>query len=114
MIGGEILALLLLAAAVIAVVAPLLRDDAAEAERVSSAVSEVRDLQSRREMLLASLRDLEDDFATGKVDQADYSELRASMSSEAVEIMKQLDALDEAARKATPVGVPKPKRRRRR
>jgi hypothetical protein len=101
--------LLGLAAGVVAfVLAPLLRADAAEAERVSAVVSEERDLASRREMLVATLRDLEDDRATGKVDEADYAELHARLSAEAVVVLRQIDAIDEARRTGGPVGVPAP------
>ena len=88
------------------VIAPLLRKDAAEAERISAAVSEERDLESRREMLVAALKDVEDDRSTGKLDDDDYKQLKDELSSEAVTVMKELDALAEAREKATPVGIP--------
>ena len=106
MIAGEILALVFGVAVVAYVLAPLFRQDAAEAERVGAAVSELRDLASKREMLLSALRDLEDDHASGKIDEEDYREMHDRLSAEAVEIMKQLDAVDEAQRSATPVGMP--------
>ena len=98
--------LVVAAAAVAFVVAPLLRRDAAEAERIGAAVSDERDLSSRHEMLLASLKDLEDDRSTGKLDDADYARVKAELSSQAVAIMKQLDALGEARRRAAPVALP--------
>jgi hypothetical protein len=107
--AGGILAAAVGAATLWYVVAPLLRKDAAESERISAAVSEERDLESRREMLVSALKDLEDDRATGKVDDADYDGLKTSLSSDAVEVMKQLDALDEARQKAHPVALPTPK-----
>ena len=75
------------------VLAPLFRKDAAEAERVVAVTSAVRELQSRREMLLASLKDLEDDKATGKLDDRDYDELKGKLTGQAVEVMKRLDEL---------------------
>ena len=60
-------------------------------------------------MLLAALKDLEDDRSTGKIDQKDYSQLKTELSTEAIEIMKQLDALDQARSKALPVALPKQK-----
>ena len=107
--AGILLSLALAALVGYYVLAPLFRADAAEAERISSAVSEERDLQSRREMLLAALKDLEDDRATGKLDQKDYSQMKTELSTETIEIMKQLDALDEARTKSSPVAMPKPK-----
>jgi len=100
----------LAAAAAWFIVAPLFRRDAAEAERVGAAVSEERDLRSRHEMLLAALKDLEDDHATGKIDDADYAGQRAELSTQAVAIMKQTDALDEARARSTPVALPEPER----
>jgi hypothetical protein len=98
---------LLLASAVVAfVLAPLFRRDAAEAERVGAVHSEERDLASRREMLIAALRELEDDRAARRIDEPDYAELHARLSSEAVDVMRQLDAIDEARRGVRPVGVP--------
>jgi cytochrome c-type biogenesis protein CcmI len=109
MTAGILLTLLVALAAGVYVLAPLFRADAAEAERISSAVSEERDLQSRREMLLAALKDLEDDRATGKIDQQDHSRLKNELTTETIEIMKQLDALAEARAKSSPVAVPKTK-----
>jgi cytochrome c-type biogenesis protein CcmI len=109
MSAGILVSLVLAALVGCYVLAPLFRADAAEAERISSAVSEERDLQSRREMLLAALKDLEDDRATGKLDQKDYSQMKTELSTEAIEIMKQLDALGEARAKSSPVALPKPK-----
>lgn len=94
------------AVAVWFVVAPMLRADAAEAERIGAAVSDERDLRSRHEMLLGSLKDLEDDRATGKVDDEDYARSKSELSTQAVLIMKQLDALAEARHRAAPVALP--------
>jgi len=88
------------------VIAPLRRPDAAQAERIGAAVSEERDLRSRHEMLLSSLKDLEDDRATGKLDDADYHGLKGDLSSQAVGVMKQLDALERARHGSTPVPLP--------
>ena len=60
-------------------------------------------------MLLAALKDLEDDRATGKIDQNDYSRLKTELTTETVDIMKQLDALAEAREKSSPVAIPKTK-----
>ena len=88
------------------VLAPLFRKDAAEAERVGAVQSEERDLVSRREMLVGALRDLEDDRAAGRVDERDYADLHARLSGEAVDVLRQLDAIDEAAQRGRPVGMP--------
>lgn len=78
------------------IVAPLLRADAAEAERLTAAVSEAQDLDSRREMAMLALRDLEDDRATGKIGDADYEEMKARLSAQAVEILQRIEELGPA------------------
>lgn len=77
------------------VAAPLLRSDAAESERVVSAESEAVELQSRHAMLLASLADLEEDRATGKLSDADYERFHESLTGRAVDVLKKIDALPE-------------------
>ena len=75
------------------VLAPLFRPGAAEAERTARHVSDEQELESQREMALAALRDLEDDRVTGKIGDDDYDDLKARLSSRAVDILKRLDDL---------------------
>jgi len=77
----------------VVVLAPLFRPDAQAAERVSNALSAEQDLSTRHAMALAALRDLEDDRQTGKIGDADYTQLRAKLETRAVELMKSLDGL---------------------
>jgi hypothetical protein len=77
----------------VVVLAPLFRPDAQEAERVSNALSQEQDLTTRHAMVLAGLRDLEDDRQTGKIGDADYAALRAKLEANAVSLMKSLDEL---------------------
>ena len=63
---GAALALLLGVAAAVWVTLPALRRDSASEEEASSVLSEARELHSQHEMLVASLRDLEDDRAIYK------------------------------------------------
>lgn len=101
----EALAILIVSGAVLAfVAAPLLRTDAAEAERISWALSGAAELHSRHTMVLSSLKDLEDDRATGKLDDADYESLKARLTVEAVELMKQLDEAKERESRPEPTG----------
>jgi hypothetical protein len=100
---GALIAATLGIAALAWVIAPLLRADSGDGSPLSEAVSEARDLQSQREMLLASLKDLEDDHDTAKVGDEDYEELKARLTRQAVDVMKRLDeaqtaALEESAR----------------
>jgi len=101
-----ILAFLALAAAVLWYVAsPLLREDAAESERIVSANSEAVELQSRHAMLLAALADLEEDRATGKLDDSDYEQLEADLSRSAIDVMRKIDELEARP----PAGPPGPR-----
>lgn len=54
-------------------------------------------LARRREASLAALRDLDFDYATGKVAEADYGPLRQALVAEAAEILTQLDQVQAAA-----------------
>jgi len=71
-------------------------------------LSEARELASRQSMLLATLRDLEDDRATEKLEDADYESMRARLTAETAEVMRRLDEIeaqhgeeDEAAERAS-------------
>ena len=89
---------LLAAGSLAFIVAPLLRRDAREAERVAAAVSAEMDLHSQHDMVLAALKDLEEDRATDKVDDADYESLKSRLTERIVGLMKQMDELDEQHR----------------
>ena len=99
--------LLVAAAVLVFVAAPLLRVDAAQAEEQSRRIGEASELQSRHDMLLAALKDLEEDRATGKLDDADYESLKTRLTAEAVEVLKQLDAAQQRLDEPEPVG-PRP------
>jgi hypothetical protein len=90
--AGVVVGIVLAAGAAAFVLAPLFRDESNEASRRSAENSTLLDLQSRHDMALAALKDLKDDRSTGKIGDIDYRELKAKLTSEAVEIMKQLDA----------------------
>jgi hypothetical protein len=48
----------------------------------------------QKEMVYGAIRDLDFDFQTGKVDQKDYADLCQQLEREAVQILRQLDAVD--------------------
>lgn len=102
MTAGTVFVLLLAAVLVVLVVAPLFRRDALVAERVRAAQSEDVEIESERSMVLTALRDLEDDRATGKVDQADHADMHGRLTARAIELMQRADAL--AAERAQPAG----------
>ena len=102
MTSGALASMLLAAGAVAFVLLPLFRKDAAQEERASWLFGEARELHSQREMAITALRDLEDDWATGKIGETDYAELKAKLSGWAIDAMRRLDALEPAQRGTSP------------
>ncbi len=94
MTAAILLALALAALAYLA--APLVRRDALETEeRQEPVLDELRELHARQQMLLASLKDLEDDRATDKIDAADYERLNGELAAQAMEVMQRLDQAEQ-------------------
>ncbi|MEL6183487.1 MAG: zinc ribbon domain-containing protein [Myxococcota bacterium] len=61
---------------------------------------EVRDyererLEGEKQLLLKGIKDLEADFATGKMDQREYDEIRVASEKRAIAIIRELKAMDE-------------------
>ncbi|HZN55347.1 MAG TPA: hypothetical protein VFB67_08490 [Candidatus Polarisedimenticolaceae bacterium] len=92
MIAALLIVALALAVAAF-VLGPLFRPDAREAERVAGKISAEQDLTAQHAMALSALRDLEEDRATGKIGDSDYAEMKERLASQAVALMKRLDAL---------------------
>ena len=106
MTSGTIVAIFCFAAALVFVLAPLFRADAAQEERRNRNLSEEEALLSEREMALASLRDLDDDRATGKIGDEDYAGAKAQLTERAVDLMKRLDEVEARRTRPRPEGVP--------
>ena len=106
---GAIVALALLGTATLVWIAgPVLRAATHHSDEHMQGLGRARELQSRHQQLLASLRDLEDDRTTDKIDEADYQEMHTRLSAEAIEVMRAMDELKderetvaEAERKAS-------------
>ncbi|GEM_PF-179135 len=85
------------------VVSPFLgdREDQVRFELLDEELGQIEELVSRKSVLLQTLRDIEFDHETGKLDDADYERLRAKHEKRAVDVMRQLqqmrgdDELDE-------------------
>jgi len=112
-IAGTWIALALAAVAALLVAAPLWRARGATRRPPVEELDEARELQSQQEMLLSSLRDLEDDHATDKVGEDDYRVLHAKLSAEAIAVMRRLDAAEqrreaEVASRTVPHPGPRP------
>jgi hypothetical protein len=86
--------IVVLAAVVMFVSAPLRRGPAAGTWPVEPAVeqtSELGDLEAARDAKLRELRDAELDHRTGKLSDADYQALDAALRAEAIDILRALD-----------------------
>lgn len=94
MIAFQVAAALALAAAVLwAVLGPLFRPTAP----ASSPLDELVDpLETPKGRVLAALRELEFDRATGKLSQGDYEQLTTKYSAEALRLQREEDASREA------------------
>jgi hypothetical protein len=102
-----VVVLLIAAAALAFVAAPLFRTHpAGEPDWQACALSRARELQSQRDMLLGSLKDLEDDRATDKIGDEDYRDLKARLSGQAIEVLKRLDELEQEREQASDVVRP--------
>lgn len=60
----------------------------------SSERPELEQLSLQKETLYTAIRDLDFDFQTSKVDEADYQELRHQLEGEALQVLRALDAID--------------------
>jgi hypothetical protein len=98
--NGLAIALVLAAAAAAAAYlsGPLLRAGAARPME-----DELPATRREREEIYVSLRDLEDDFATGKLSEADYAGMRADLRARAVQLLQE--ERDAALAPARPAAV---------
>ena len=90
-------AVLVAAAVVLYVVQPVFSGEKAP---LVSLDEEFTEAEARRHLTLVALRDVEYDYATGKVDERDYRRLRDELAREA------LDALQEVRRSREQAGGP--------
>ncbi len=51
------------------------------------------DLETRKAEIYAAIKDIEFDYQMGKLSEEDYTQLRNQYKAEAVQILKQLDAI---------------------
>jgi cytochrome c-type biogenesis protein CcmI len=84
-------ALLLVTAVVMFILLPVAKGQHASLSREDDELTEA---EARRRVTLLALRDVEYDYHTGKLDEADYMALRAELSAEALAALEAAD--DEA------------------
>ena len=99
---AALLTLVLLAAVIAVVSAPLLRRRTPMGTNSTTRAGRATELEAPRHAELSAareakyreIRDAELDYKTGKLSQADYEALDATLRVEAVEILDQLEALE--------------------
>lgn len=89
-----LLSLLLVGIVLALVLRPLLVARAERQSLVEERDDELENLLFEREALLAALRDIRFDREMGKLTEEDFSTLDAQYRARAVEVLKQLDAVD--------------------
>ena len=88
-----LLALILLAFIAAFVSVPLRR--AAEPEPDDPAEAQRAELEARKEAMYREIRDAESDRASGKLSEEDFGRINRELRSEAIEILKRIDRLDQ-------------------
>ncbi len=86
-LAGLLAALLLTALALIIVAYPLLRHSESTGARRSSQ----RNLDTNYQRVLINIRDLDEDFATGKLDAHSYHDEREAWTRRGIELLRQID-----------------------
>lgn len=99
-VEGLILTFTILAVAVLWGAAPLLRARAG-GDKLNSAAQKQHDrLSAHYERALTNIRDLDEDFATGKIQQEDYEPEREKWVQRGIQILMALDEQDLLGAKA--------------
>lgn len=73
---------------------PLLNRRAAEIAGGDVAESELTDLLYKKESAYIALKELDFDFRTGKIDDADYQEMKSRFEANAVAILGKIEELE--------------------
>lgn len=84
-----VLGMLVILAVAVVVLEPIVRGTRASLERSGDEMSEA---EATRRVRLLALRDAEYDYQMGKLDEADYLEIRAELAAEALEAMEAVEA----------------------
>jgi cytochrome c-type biogenesis protein CcmI len=92
-------AVLLVAAVVLFILQPMLSGQRASMHRE---LDEPTEAEARRRVTLLALRDVEYDYATGKLDENDYRTLKRELSAEALTALERFDAETAAGPAAAP------------
>lgn len=82
-------AVLLVAAVILFILQPMLSGRRVSLHRE---LDEPTEAEARRRVTLLALRDVEYDFATGKLDEADYNAMRTELAAEALQALEQVES----------------------
>jgi len=91
---GLLISLVLTAAAVLLVVYPLIRPSRERNSSQGSIQQQTDRVQAYYERVLTNIRDLDEDFATGKIREADYREEREVWVHRGIRLLRVQDQLD--------------------
>lgn len=111
-VGGLILFIAFLVVVVAIVIAPLLRSSPRKVKAQSieaDLTSPLIGLEAQHQATLASLRDLDFDFQTGKLAEIDYHTQREFLMQRGADILRQIDLLgatNAASSAPSPTSVP--------
>ena len=86
---NDLILILILSAATVYVALPYWQRRVAVKSNLKN--SHIADLLERRDNLLATIKDIEFDYQTGKISPEDFAEMNAKYRSEAVAILKRID-----------------------
>ncbi len=91
-LAGLLVALFLTLVLLIIVLQPLRRQDKSVAQHSSH-----RELETRYQRVLINIRDLDEDYATGKLDARSYHDDRATWVRRGVDLLRQIDEQTRAS-----------------
>ena len=99
---GLLLFEIALAGAALLVIAwPLMREETAEAQGAILTESDFSDLLFRRDAAYTALKDLDFDFRTGKIDEADYHSLKTELETEALALLERIERGGQSPKPST-------------
>ena len=93
-IGSILLGLALLVLVVMYIARPLLATPGRRGLRRRSRTNSRQSLIAQKEALLAQIHELDFEFETGKMPEADYRQQRESLMSEATAVLKEIDEME--------------------
>jgi hypothetical protein len=104
-VEGLVVIITVLIVAGLWITAPLLGRKSQRLQASSAAQRQHDRLLSHYERLLGNIRDLDEDFATGKIQPADYEQEREQRVQDGIQVLMALDNLDGAAAQSAADGA---------